>query len=67
MRRMRGVNLSSVSLKMVDVKPGYEDSHIPRGVDASLTDCVEDVAPVSMREGVVWTVSGKTYSQPKMP
>jgi hypothetical protein len=26
-----------------------------------------DVAPVSMREGVVWTVSGKTYSQPKMP
>jgi hypothetical protein len=58
--------LGTASLKMVDVRPGTKIFHSP-WLDDSLTDCMEDVAPVSMREGIVWTVSGKTYSQSKMP
>ena len=58
--------LESVSLKTVNVNPDKKIAYSPWR-HARVTDCVEDVAPVSMREGVVWTVSGKTYSQPKMP
>ena len=59
--------LESVSLKLVDVNPDKKIAYSPWR-HARVTDCVEDVAPVSMREqGVVWTVSGKTYSQPTMP
>ena len=42
--------LQGIALKMVDMAP-----HI--------VECVEDIhPPVSMKEGTVWTRSGKTYS-----
>ena len=57
--------LESVSLKTVNVNPDKKIAYSPWR-HARVTDCVEDVAPVGMKKGIVWTVSGKAHSQPRM-
>jgi hypothetical protein len=47
---------------MVDVAPGKNILYSP-WLNPHIVECVEDIhPPVSMKEGTVWTRSGKTYS-----
>lgn len=59
------LQLEGVSLKMVDIKPGRTKLYSPWQNDA-LTSCTEDVAPVGMKDGIVWPLSGKTHPRPKL-
>jgi hypothetical protein len=56
------LQLQSIALRMVDVVPGRKFLYSP-WLSVQLTQCTEDgFPPVSMKEGIVWTISGKTYS-----
>ena len=56
------LQLQSIALRMVDVVPGRKFLYSP-WLSVQLTQCAEDGSPpVSMKEGIVWTISGKTYS-----
>jgi hypothetical protein len=54
--------LQGIALKMVDVVLGKKILYSP-WLSVRLTQCAEDASPpVSMKEGIVRTISGKTYS-----
>ena len=56
------LQLQGIALKTVDVVPGRKILYSP-WLSVQLTQCAEDGSPpVSMKEGIVWTISGKTYS-----
>ena len=53
--------LARIALKMAKPRPGEKIPSSP-WFDPDLTDCELDNPSVSMREGIVVTVSGKTFS-----
>ena len=54
--------LQGIALKMVDMAPGKNILYSP-WLNPHIVECVEDIhPPASMKEGTVWTRSGKTYS-----
>ena len=54
--------LQGIALKTVNMAPGKNILYSP-WLSHHIVECVEEVhPPVSMKEGIVWTRSGKTYS-----
>lgn len=54
--------LQGIALKMMDMVPGKRIHYSPWLI-SELADCtIDPTPPVSMKEGIAWTISGKTYS-----